>query len=542
MARAIKDLATKHYPGDPLNDTLAKLAHLDLTGSVRYDPTVMQMNGGYSDIFVGTAAIPLRGTPPSNRAPRPEIKVSVKRLRIHIQKDKSFEKSLARELSVWSKLDHANILPLQGFIMEGSYPLVIAQWMENGTVREYLQRQPMCDIKSMVVGIAHGIGYLHKKNVVHSDLKADNVLVNHFGRTLICDFGLSRMLCASTTIGGAGTSSLSGTVRWMARELIVDSDGRHTKESDVWAFGMTVFEMLTRQRPYPDCKTDPNVIFAISKGELPPRPVEYHDWTPTNQDLWDICESCWVSPPEHRITAWRIIGRLKNPNFGSDRTNQGTRGRDRQNDLLAPGNKPARNSTSRESQRTSRSDNSQTGQERKDKSPDVAHPQPPTISPLLRGRECMHLDFAFHAYLPQIPSNNNDKSSRTFVAAHNDQLFQAAVVPGTTNMRITCKAFGKFVDTWAITVRSIRRPITIGHVLSAMHQHMQTKMTHEEWAKLSEPEVIEAGQAYTRRCREAEFEKMQGVRRLDLLGKKRFFGGLKKAKGDVDYELIPRSE
>ncbi|EJC99172.1 kinase-like protein, partial [Fomitiporia mediterranea MF3/22] len=165
-----------------------------------------------------------------------------------------------KELYIWSRLDHTNILQLQGFVLEGDYPVVIAEWMENGTLREYLQKRTDCSVEDMVIllysssvhcisllyhqilGIANGVDYLHRQNVVHSDLKADNVLVNHLGDPLICDFGISRMLSSTVTFAGATSGGIKGSMRWMAYELLdFSSDGHHTKESDVWAFGMTVY-------------------------------------------------------------------------------------------------------------------------------------------------------------------------------------------------------------------------------------------------------------------------------------------------------------
>lgn len=74
----------------------------------------------------------------------------------------------------------------------------------------------------------------------------DNVLVGDSGEPLICDFGISRMLNSSLSITGSSTGALRGSARWMAPELfdIMVGNACHTKETDVWAFGMTVFVRL----------------------------------------------------------------------------------------------------------------------------------------------------------------------------------------------------------------------------------------------------------------------------------------------------------
>ena len=89
--------------------------------------------------------------------------------------------------------------------------------MENGTASGYVKEHPECNVLELVssytlhnenethkeyqiIGIAEGLNYLHTEGVIHSDIKADNVLISNTGLPLICDFGISRMLAASQTL------------------------------------------------------------------------------------------------------------------------------------------------------------------------------------------------------------------------------------------------------------------------------------------------------------------------------------------------------
>ncbi|EJC99228.1 kinase-like protein, partial [Fomitiporia mediterranea MF3/22] len=147
-----------------------------------------------------------------------------------------------KELYVWSKLAHENILPLLGYVLEGDYPSVVSEWIENGTVTKYLKHNSSADPEKLILGIAAGMDYLHDQDIVHSDLKADNVLVGPSSQPLICDFGMSRTLASSLSIEATTLSDVRGSVRWMAIELLdINLDSLHTKETDVWAFGMTVY-------------------------------------------------------------------------------------------------------------------------------------------------------------------------------------------------------------------------------------------------------------------------------------------------------------
>ena len=97
-------------------------------------------------------------------------------------------------------------------------------------------------IRPQILGIAEGLKYLHDEGVIHSDIKANNVLISSAGVPRICDFGISRMLASSQIFDVTTSGRLKGTTRWMAKELIEigDPPPTHTFQTDVWAFGMTV--------------------------------------------------------------------------------------------------------------------------------------------------------------------------------------------------------------------------------------------------------------------------------------------------------------
>ncbi|KAI5120410.1 hypothetical protein M0805_006911 [Coniferiporia weirii] len=234
--------------------------------------------------------------------------------------DGKFQKRLAKELRIWCRLDHPNVHPFLGFFFvrngDKTYPSLVSMWMENGTISAYLDLHPDCDLKQMILGITEGIEYLHENNIVHSDIKPENILISPLGEPRICDFGISRMLSMSKDSEGSSTAGgLKGTVRFTSIELLnTGSDQElnvHSKASDIWAFGMTVLVLLTKKRPYSHLSNDIQVIVAIMHGELPPIPEDYETWPGLHKDLWKLCSRCWNSDPLKRPSMSDISSDLK---------------------------------------------------------------------------------------------------------------------------------------------------------------------------------------------------------------------------------------
>lgn len=98
-------------------------------------------------------------------------------------------------------------------------------------------------ISTQIIEIAEGLAYLHQRSIIHGDLKGNNVLISSGEHVLLCDFGLAKHVTyrTSTSLRGAGS------IPWQSPELLQD-EGRRTVQSDVYAFGITVYEVRARSQ------------------------------------------------------------------------------------------------------------------------------------------------------------------------------------------------------------------------------------------------------------------------------------------------------
>ncbi|KLO09789.1 kinase-like protein [Schizopora paradoxa] len=290
-----------------LETVLRERPHLNLTGKIEVaEKAKTWAFGGFADVYQGVYV---------------EIKkyVAVKRLRLNIRASEKVTKDLAKELRIWAELDHPNVLPLLGYIIHAgsNCPSLVSEWMVDGSLRDCMKNLKRYEALSMILGIAKGLAYLHSKDIIHSDLKTDNVLVSSDKEALLTDFGISQMTSLST---GYSSDTIKGSARWQAPEFFILREGdepppAHTIATDIWAFGMTIYELLSYNMPYAHIHDRDQVTLVVSKGFLPRRPKHLDDSTGLNRflesKLWNVCERCWDLEPEARPPVLKIVEELQ---------------------------------------------------------------------------------------------------------------------------------------------------------------------------------------------------------------------------------------
>ncbi|WP_017794473.1 Stk1 family PASTA domain-containing Ser/Thr kinase [Leucobacter salsicius] len=178
---------------------------------------------------------------------RLERRVAVKIMHAHLADDENFRRRFDQEARSAARLSHPNLVNVfdQGFDADRNY--LVMEYLPSITLRDLLKQQHSLTREQTLEiseAILAGLSAAHHAGIVHRDLKPENVLLADDGRIKLGDFGLARSVSANTTTGQA----LLGTIAYLSPELV--TRGIAGARSDLYAFGIMLYEMLTGVQPF----------------------------------------------------------------------------------------------------------------------------------------------------------------------------------------------------------------------------------------------------------------------------------------------------
>nr|XP_002124888.2 tyrosine-protein kinase receptor TYRO3 [Ciona intestinalis] len=210
-------------------------------------------------------------------------------------------------------LDHPNVMALIGIaftaedLNKPASPLVVLPYMPNGDLRSYLfsmrtaglsEKFTVQKLLLFALDVAKGMQYLSNRNFIHRDLAARNCMLDENYKVVVSDFGLSRTVYSESYYRQTHISKMP--VKWMALESLADNI--FTPLSDVWSFGVTVWEILTMgQSPYPGVGNH-EVYQLLRNGTRLNKP----EHCPSK--VWfSVVFPCWTVQVKDRITFDKLV-------------------------------------------------------------------------------------------------------------------------------------------------------------------------------------------------------------------------------------------
>lgn len=186
------------------------------------------------------------------------------------------------ELAILQKTRHVNVILYMGCVREPDL-YIVTQWCEGSSLYKHIhvidtdfQPIQLCEIARQT---AQGMDYLHSKNIIHRDLKSNNIFLHNDFTVKIGDFGMATVKSTTiTTPGGSGDANCppknpTGSILWMAPEILRmdcrNPKDPYTLQSDVYAFGVVLFELGTGELPYPG-RTRDQIMYSVGRGWLKP--------------------------------------------------------------------------------------------------------------------------------------------------------------------------------------------------------------------------------------------------------------------------------
>ncbi len=194
-----------------------------------------------------------------------------------------------------AKLKHPSLVSVYDQGIDGEYPFLIMELVEGGTLRELLrERGPMPPhaVRAVAEPVLRAIGVAHAAGLVHRDIKPENVLISDAGEVKIADFGLVRAVAGSNM---TSASVILGTAAYLSPEQV--TSGSADARSDVYSFGILIFELLTGRAPFTG---DTSLSIAYQRVEKDvPSPSEFIDGVPPEID--ELVARATAREPAHRF-------------------------------------------------------------------------------------------------------------------------------------------------------------------------------------------------------------------------------------------------
>ena len=177
-----------------------------------------------------------------------EQQVAIKVLAPPFSVDDAMRDRFEREAKLQAKLSHPNVTNILNYLEDNRNIYLVMEFIDGETLEKKLKNTkalPLVECRRIISDVLSALAYMHAKGIIHRDIKPGNIMLTRAGQTKVMDFGIAKIVGEK---GYTKTGMLAGTVYYMSPEQIKGQE--LSTASDIYALGITLFQMITGQIPY----------------------------------------------------------------------------------------------------------------------------------------------------------------------------------------------------------------------------------------------------------------------------------------------------
>ena len=219
--------------------------------------------------------------------------VAIKVLKEEFASDENFVSKFKMEAQAAARLSHPNIVNVYDVVDEENLHYIVMELIEGITLKNYIEKKELLDSKEAIgiaIQVAQGIAAAHEQHIIHRDIKPQNMIISKDGKVKVADFGIARAVSSQTV----NSSAAVGSVHYISPEQA--RGGYCDERSDIYSFGITLYEMVTGRVPF---EGDNTVAVALAHLEDPVVPPG-DDNPQVYPGLEDIILKCTKKKPDRR--------------------------------------------------------------------------------------------------------------------------------------------------------------------------------------------------------------------------------------------------